>query len=122
MAYDSARQEIVLFGGYDSGNYFNDTWVWTGTNWLSRSPSTSPSATSVRQGMAYDGQRKEGILVGGELSGGEQTNETWTWNGTNWNSRNPTTVPITRFGHALAYDEARKRITLFGGSDLNDTW
>ncbi|PYJ93930.1 MAG: hypothetical protein DME23_25600, partial [Verrucomicrobia bacterium] len=122
MAYDAARQEIVLFGGYDSGNYFNDTWVWTGTNWLSRSPSTSPSARSVGQGMAYDAQRQEVILFGGKLPGGEQTNDTWSWNGTNWSALSPATAPTIRSGHAVAYDEVRKRITLFGGSSLNDTW
>jgi hypothetical protein len=35
MAYDSARQHVVLFGGADvSGqNVFNDTWEWNGNFW-----------------------------------------------------------------------------------------
>jgi hypothetical protein len=34
MALDSARQEVVLFGGTsDAGAYFADTWTWDGTAW-----------------------------------------------------------------------------------------
>jgi len=121
MAYDTVRQETVLFGGYDSVNHFDDTWVWNGTNWFSRSPVTRPSPRAIRQGMAYDKQRQEVILFGGDF-GGDSTNDTWAWKGTNWNVRNPATAPASRFGHALAYDEARNGITLFGGSALNDTW
>src|SRR5438094_1390776 len=121
MAYDTIRQETVLFGGYDSVNHFDDTWVWNGTNWFSRSPVTRPSPRAIRQGMAYDKQRQEVILFGGDFGGGS-TNDTWAWKGTNWNVRSPATAPASRFGYALAYDEARNRITLFGGSALNDTW
>src|SRR5205823_8710711 len=120
MAYDATRQEIVLFGGFDSTSHFDDTWVWSGTNWLRRNPVMSPSPRGIRQGMAYDGQ--EVILFSGEDFGGVAANDTWAWNGTNWNAWNPTTAPLNRYGHALAYDEVRKRITLFGGLGLNDTW
>ena len=33
MAYDVARGQVVLFGGWD-GSCRNDTWVWDGTNWV----------------------------------------------------------------------------------------
>ena len=38
IIYDSIRNEVVLFGGYDNqtGNSFDDTWVWDGTNWIQR--------------------------------------------------------------------------------------
>jgi hypothetical protein len=32
MVYDAARQQIVLYGGYD-GQYLSDTWTWNGTTW-----------------------------------------------------------------------------------------
>src|SRR5262249_40092545 len=59
MAYDGARNEVVLFGrGVDccSGNYFSDTWTWDGTSWTQRFPVTSPPArTNIN--LAYDAQR-----------------------------------------------------------------
>jgi hypothetical protein len=30
MAYDSARNRVVLFGGLDYGNGIPETWEWTG--------------------------------------------------------------------------------------------
>jgi hypothetical protein len=32
MAYDAARQEVVLFGGYRPG-VVGDTWTWDGSTW-----------------------------------------------------------------------------------------
>ena len=34
LAYDAAREQVVLFGGADSaGNVLDDTWAWDGTEW-----------------------------------------------------------------------------------------
>jgi hypothetical protein len=33
MAYDSVRENTVLFGGVDDVAVFGDTWLWDGTNW-----------------------------------------------------------------------------------------
>lgn len=44
--------------------------------------------------------------------------------GCQWNCRFPV-YPPERFGHGMAYDEARSRVTMFGGAGvtlLNDTW
>ncbi len=41
MAYDSARQRVVLFGGYSQGHRA-DTWEWDGKNWTQIKPTTSP--------------------------------------------------------------------------------
>ena len=37
MVYDAARDEIVLFGGWNNGEYA-DTWVWNGSDWLQLFP------------------------------------------------------------------------------------
>src|SRR5438552_16099365 len=47
MAYDAAREQVVLFGGgvdCCSGNYFIDKWAGDGTTWTQRVPDTSPPA------------------------------------------------------------------------------
>ena len=52
----------------------------------------------------------------------------WEWNGTAWRSILPATQPPARSDHRLAYDAARQRVVLFGGTatadlaPLNDVW
>src|SRR6266404_2075794 len=42
MTFDAARNEIVLYGGFQGGAPMNDTWVWNGSNWTQKHPVTSP--------------------------------------------------------------------------------
>ena len=50
MVYDSARQQVVLFGGEASSNSpLNDTWVWDGTNWTKKNPVTSSTRTWLQR-------------------------------------------------------------------------
>jgi len=123
MAYDAARSEIVLFGGYDGASR-NDTWVWNGTAWTQRFPATRPPAR-WGHAMAYDSLRGQVVLFGGVGVSGF-LNDTWVWNGTNWVQQGPATVPPARYAHSMAFDAARGEIVLFGGwsgsSALQDTW
>jgi len=64
MVYDAARQRVVLFGGEDNLAVFADTWEWDGTNWIQRSPATSPP-TSRGSAMAYDLARQRIVKFGG---------------------------------------------------------
>lgn len=38
VAYDAARNRVVLFGGFRSGQDFNDTWEWNGSAWTQVTP------------------------------------------------------------------------------------
>jgi hypothetical protein len=72
--------------------------------------------------MAYDLQRQVTLLFGG---GG--LNDTWTWNGSDWQQLHPATQPPARSSASMTYDSRRNEMLLFGGvgSDgklLNDTW
>jgi len=64
MAYDSAHSQVVLFGGVAIGGatQYGDTWVWDGTTWAQRFPSTSPSARSS-MAMAYDAAHGQVVRV-----------------------------------------------------------
>jgi hypothetical protein len=67
LAYDGARQEIVMFGGCCdiNGNRWGDTWTWTPTNgWVQESPTSSPGCRKSTR-MAYDAARQEIVLFGG---------------------------------------------------------
>ncbi len=124
MAYDAARGQVVLFGGYDTQS-LGDTWVWDGSNWTRKTPATSPTSRHYHA-MAYDAVRGEVVLFGGASTQSGIFGDTWVWDGTNWTQRTPATSPSTRYGHAMAYDATRGEVVLFGGnsSGLNqgDTW
>jgi len=38
LAYDAARNRVVLFGGFRPGQDFSDTWEWNGTAWSQITP------------------------------------------------------------------------------------
>lgn len=98
--------------------------------WKQATPANSPPVLAWAA-AAYDSVNDEIILFGGAptINGGTTTNETWSWDGSNWTLLTPTNSPTARWTHAMAYDANRKRIVLFGGlatdqasSALDDTW
>jgi hypothetical protein len=125
MAYDAARQRLVLFGG-DDGARRGDTWEWVGAGWTQLS-SGGPGEPSPRFGhrMAYDAARQRIVLFGGD--DGAFRNDTWLWDGTHWvqaSAGGPGDPPVRR-DHAMAYDVGRQRTVLNGGwagVELADTW
>ncbi len=127
MAYDSARGQVVLFGGSGNDSVLNDTWVWDGTDWTQKTPVHSPSARNF-SAMADDSARGQAVLFGGSSpSQGFPLNDTWVWDGTDWSQVFPSQSPIGRRAAAMAYDSAHAQVVLFGGTfngnpDFRDTW
>lgn len=123
MAYDAARQRVVVCGGMDYRNVFDDTWEWDGNAWTQCSTVLSITMRSGHA-VAYDSARQRVVLFGG-IQGWPPyvLNDTWEWNGKDWTQRAPASSPPARGLHAMAYDSARQRTVLFGGtSGGNDTW
>ena len=65
------------------------------------------------------------ILFGGY--NGTRLNDTWVWNGDDWQQLFPTISPTGRFSEGIAYDEARRKVVIFGGQTdaggySGDTW
>jgi uncharacterized protein (TIGR03437 family) len=138
MAYDSAHNQVVMFGGsgpiaFNQCLFFGDTWTWDGVAWTKATPQTSPPARAGH-GMAYDSVHGQVIVFGGtgcNGSGAETTvedlNDTWAWDGTNWTQLSPKNSPSARSSFAMAFDATDGQVVLFGGAngnggDLNDTW
>jgi hypothetical protein len=122
MAYDRAREQIVLFGGSDA-NYaaLGDTWTWDGAAWTEQHTVDSPPPDAC-SAVAYDAARQEVVLFD---SPGDDVVETWTWDGTNWNHEFPRHSPRGTYGIVMAYDAARSVIVLFGDDyddGRADTW
>lgn len=124
MAYDGARQRLVLFGGGTGilGSIYWDTWEWNGQAWIDLS--AKPSAR-YDHAMTYDSARSRVVLFGGVDATGKKQ-DLWEWDGLSWVDLTPATLkPSARAAHAIVYDSARGRVVLFGGSDPNwrqDIW
>ncbi|MCI0587697.1 MAG: kelch repeat-containing protein [Planctomycetes bacterium] len=126
MAYDSARQRTVLFGGYN-GSQLGDTWEWDGTQWIQILPSTSPAPRSSGA-IAYDPWTERVVLFAGSFGWPIGLNDTWEYDGTNWypvGTVGP--VPPPQYLHRMVGDPVRGGILVYGAfgngwSPLNDTW
>lgn len=120
VAYDSARQQLVLFGGMtlDGGlKWPMETWVWDGVSWTQKHPSTSPPGRSSHA-MAYDEARGQVVLFGGGTL--SRVDDTWVWDGTNWTQKTPPHKPPALSDHRMTYDSDRGVVILIGGSTGGD--
>ena len=131
MAYDTARGNVLLFGGEQSSRdvpAFGDTWIWNGSLWAEQSVSASPSP---RSGAAttFDENLGQIILFGG---GGECLyDDTWTWDGAVWSAISTEHSPPARTRAGLTFHEGLGATVLVGGlgapsgpftRGLGDTW
>ncbi|MBI5849436.1 MAG: hypothetical protein HZB39_00125 [Planctomycetes bacterium] len=123
IAYDSARDRIVVFGGADATSQLADTWEWDGTQWLQRTPAHVPAAR-YNADMVFDSARGVCVLFGGRNRSGTRYSDTWEWNGVDWTARSFATRPAARNSHAMTYDSARGRVVLHGGTPdgASETW
>ena len=80
--------------------------------------------------MVYDNTDQKIILFGGKSKAtSAHVNDTWAYDpvANTWTDLKPTgTVPTTRGGHAMAYDQVESKVMLFGGTDsstyFDETW
>ena len=126
FAYYPPKNELVLFGGRRPGTIFGDTWTRTGATWTLHNPTRSPSARTGAS-MVFDPATSQLLLFGGSATTGTGfSNQTWTWNGSNWTQLHPATSPPGREDQQMAYDAATKTVILFAGFHgtgyWDDTW
>lgn len=128
MAFDGYVGQVVLYGGRNDTELFDDTWtydpvesVWTNTG---ASPSPPPRDDGM---MAYDSTRYRIVLHGGSGQSGVLS-DTWTFFlvSNTWTLAAPADHPPGRTDGAMAFDTASRRAVLFGGlgglQGFNDTW
>jgi hypothetical protein len=120
----------VLFGGVSpTGTALGDTWVWDGNNWQQQHPQVSPPARA-QASLVYDAATRQLVLFGGETMGDHKTspamNDTWVWDGNNWQQQHSQVSPPARAQANMTYDAVKQQVLLFGGTNgyhtLNDTW
>lgn len=120
MAYDSARQVTVLFGGYRYAGIglLDDTWTWDGVAWKQVASGGTPSREE--HAMAFDEGRKVVVLFSGRSLRGGQIDvlvDTSEWDGTSWKP-----LPFASYNlntarrlHKMWYDRHDQKVVMFGG-------
>jgi len=122
MAWDAARQRIVMYGGLAGGTVipYDDTWAWDGTRWTRIQAVTRPPA---RASAALAGNAA-GVVVmyggGTALDPSAALQDTWELEGSTWRQIETGTGPGKVFGPAMTYDPAHDRMVLFDGDGA--TW
>jgi hypothetical protein len=113
VAYDLARDRLVLFGGNVADTtYLADTWEWDGAVWAQRAvPGPSPRSN---HGMAYDESRHRTVLFGGYFQPpGHTLSDTWEWDGQAWTQVATTGPGPSSVETPLAYDSLRARTVFY---------
>jgi hypothetical protein len=137
MAYEKSTGKVLLFGGGRSDvNSYNgagiaaslgETWEWdASTGWTQIATTGSPSGRHD-SAMVWDTARNLAVLFGGmqtEITGasGVPKQDTWEYDPAahTWTERTTSgSKPSQRYGHAMAYDNSRSKVVLFGGWDIN---
>jgi hypothetical protein len=147
MVFQKSTGKILLFGGgrSDSSSYdlsgvtasLGDTWEYDPATyvWTARTVAAGPSARHDF-GMVWDSSRSMAVLFAGiqlDIAGaaGVPKQDTWEWDPTagTWTERTAKgTKPGQRYAHAMAFDDTRNKVVVFGGWDIstggsrNDLW
>lgn len=126
LVYDSRRNVVILFGGHDSSGALNDTWEYDGVTWQHKTPiHTPPGRWYVA--AAFDETRGKMVIFGGTTNVGDMTiNDTWEYDGTDWQQISTSTTPVKRASPAIAFDSDSGALAMFGGGQfsavLEDLW
>jgi hypothetical protein len=131
LAFDPVRNRTVLFGGFTATGRVNDTWEYDGTDWT-QVAAANPPAPRWAHSMAYDPALGRTVVFGGDYVTSSRlgpNNETWLYDGSAWQQLVTADSPSPRVMAPVAYDSARARLVLFGGTQedfpetgLGDTW
>ena len=128
--YDSARDRMVVFGGWYSGDNYGDIWSLSlGDNkqGTELEPNGTPPTARYSHTAIYDPVRDHMVVFGGVDAG--LLNDVWSlaFADTAWTHLEPAgTPPLYRYVHSAIYDPVRDRMVVFGGYDpagfVADTW
>lgn len=124
--FDSDRDVVIMFGGYDRTDWLNDTWEYDGENWREIAPDTTPPVRGYCS-MTSDPDRGRAVMFAGTTGGVDgQLDDTWEYDGTNWIEITPDTSPTRRWASRMVYDPVDRVVVLFGGraggTYYNETW
>ncbi|MGB3965709.1 MAG: kelch repeat-containing protein [Planctomycetota bacterium] len=111
-AHDTARNEVVVFGGFTPPVLLGETWVFNGSAWTQRMvPGPAPRFDAA---MTFDSVRQRVVLFGGTDATTTVTafDDTWEWNGMAWTQVPTPTRPPRSSNPGAAYDPLRQRVVM----------
>ena len=137
VVYDSANNQLLVFGGSEACGKRNDAWVLSNANglggtpaWTQLNPSGSlpPVRGEVGSAGAYDAAHNQLIIFGGR-NDSAVLNDVWVLSNANglggtpvWTQLSPTgALPPPREAHTVTYDVAANTLTVMGGADFPET-
>lgn len=128
---DAARNRVVISHGFTSRGRFDDTWAFdlAANRWSDISPAGGRPLRRCLHHAVYDPAGEQMFLYGGCASGFGPCplGDLWSFSlrTQQWTEVRAAANPPSRQHYGIAFDEARRRLVLFGGSGnalYNDTW
>ncbi|MFO1077730.1 MAG: hypothetical protein U1E73_08385 [Planctomycetota bacterium] len=133
LAYDPIQGKLLMHGGLQSGPTLtlDDTWTFDGATWAQ--PTLTSPTPPPRWGhrMVLDSRRLRIVTFGGRSPTTTATaNDTWEWDGANWQQVLTPQSANPRAFYSMAFDARRGKVVMYGtqsGSTLgtaggNQTW
>ena len=128
MASIYGTDKIIIFGGYDRQNYFDETWIYdlSDNTWYQKLTVNKPVARYATIMAQIYGDDKV-VLFGGYRFSEIACNDTWVYDlsENSWTQKSPPNSPSLRIGSGMENIYGTDQVLLFGGqgwTDLNDTW
>jgi hypothetical protein len=120
VALDTARNELVLFGGFTELGYFNDVWVYdiAMQDWRVAEISGTSPAPRGAMSFTYDTKNDHFIMFGGFSDEGFY-GDTWVLDpeSLQWNEVMPEASPPP-LRSRMVFDESKEVSVLFGGDTI----
>lgn len=119
VVYDPVQKKTVLFGGFDTVNYRNDTWLWDGATWTEVKEDEADARTNAA--MWFDPTLKKLVLYGGiGRPRPENTirrySDMWTFDpGNGWTKMKDVTTPGERYDMRVLVDPRTNKVRMYGG-------
>ena len=114
LVYDPSQRNVLFVGSSNShASAAMETSEWNGTSWTLQSPVHAPVARTG-PAVASDPLINGVLLFGGNLlQGNTASNETWLWDGTDWQLLAPATSPPATPNATLAFDPVSQAMLMF---------
>ena len=127
VAYDSANNRFIVFGGSTANN---DVWVLSSANgqggtptWTQLSPAGTLPPARAENSTVYDPKSNRLTIYGGADAANNILQDTWVLTNANGLGGTPTwtqsvslpLLPAGRFAHTAVYNSKTNKMTIYGG-------
>jgi len=119
MIFNTHDGIAIMFGGIQVDNRAQPLYFYDGLNWEKLPSSGDWPSWRSNFGMAYDASRDVVVVFGGFQGGFDYLGDTWEWDGTQWEEKQPVDSPVDRIRHSMTYHGQLEKVVLFGGYTEN---